>query len=172
MFPESLPGFNLRGKSQTSSTVGGAFSVLILMLTLMYGTNKMIQLLSRKNPTISTFTEPNALDSSEVLDLYESNIHFAFGVQKFSDETFADDARYVKSVVRLYGKKDGVAYDRMLDFHVCTEEEYAQFAPPDAGSESLMKMFRTDPKNSLYCIDREKEKDNLKIWGQNKDANY
>lgn len=43
----------------------------------------------------------------------------AFGVEGFLDGETKDSPDYVKYLVRLTGKKDGVTYEHILDYHIC-----------------------------------------------------
>ena len=51
----------------------------------------------------------------------------AFSVSGFLDEEIKDDPRYVKYLVRLYGKKEGVKYEQILGYHKCLSEELDSF---------------------------------------------
>ena len=51
-----------------------------------------------------------------------------------------DDPRFVKSLVRLRQQEDGVgSYQRLLDYHECTEDEYNEFYPVAKSSQTLLK---------------------------------
>ena len=65
-----------------------------------------------------------------MINFKEKGIRLAFGIEGFLDKELKDDPRYVKNLVRFWGKKDGVEYEKLLPFHKCTEEDFEQFAPP------------------------------------------
>ena len=54
-FGESLPSFNIKGNKQVNTRVGGVASLLIISLVLAFGALKFEQLLSHKNPNLSSY---------------------------------------------------------------------------------------------------------------------
>ena len=52
-FGSKLPPFNLKGKTKVHTRLGGIVSLLIMSVTLMYGSIKFMHLLSRHNPNMS-----------------------------------------------------------------------------------------------------------------------
>ena len=40
-----------------------------------------------------------------------------------------DSEEYVKWIFRVYGYKDNVAYERLIPYHRCTDEDYEEFYP-------------------------------------------
>ena len=38
-----------------------------------------------------------------------------------------DDPKYVKYLVRIFGKKEGKEYETFIPFQKCTEEDWAEF---------------------------------------------
>ena len=46
-----------------------------------------------------------------------------------SPKKLKDDPRYVKWMFRLYGKRNGEGFQRMIPHHKCTDEDYDQFFP-------------------------------------------
>ena len=104
-------------------------TLVVFLLTLAYATLKMIDLVTRNGPNIvvnetSAFFEPETL-----VNVNEINFRFAFSLENFLDNKRRDDPRFVKWFVRLYGKKDSEWYERVLPFHRCTEQDYAEFNP-------------------------------------------
>ena len=79
---------------------------------------------------MSTYTEQNFFDSSNVLNLKDSDIRFAFGIEGFLDKKLKNDPRYVKTLFRLWGKRGGEPYEKIMPYHKCTAEDFDQFAPP------------------------------------------
>ena len=64
------------------------------------------------------------------LNLNERNYKLAFTVESFHfPEQQKSDPRYVKYLVRLYERRDGIAKQRVLPYHKCTDEEYNEFYP-------------------------------------------
>ena len=80
----------MRGRTGFSTYAGALLSFAILFVMLIYGTIKLIQLNGKLNPNVSTYTEQNFFDSSNVLNLKESGIRFAFGIEGFLDKELKD----------------------------------------------------------------------------------
>jgi len=61
----------MRGRTTVASWPGGIISFAIFFVILLYGTIKLIHLLSRYNPNLSAYTELNVYDSEEVINFQE-----------------------------------------------------------------------------------------------------
>ena len=87
-----------------------------------------------------------------------------------------DSDEFVKYLVRMFGIKDGVEYEKILPFHKCTETDWAQFAPPQKGSRDGWETIKDDPKRGMYCLDWKEEPVNgingLSVFGNEKNGNY
>ena len=108
VFKMKVPGFNVRGKTQISSLMGSILSIVLLLLLLFYGANKFTHLMERRNPTITSYTEREAVTKFDVTNLRDAGIRFAFGIEGFLDKELKDDPAYVKWIVRQMGRLDGV----------------------------------------------------------------
>lgn len=53
IFGEPLPSFNIKGKQQIQTRIGGVCTVLILATTLLFSVVKFIHLWTRNNPNLS-----------------------------------------------------------------------------------------------------------------------
>ena len=74
------------------------------------------------------------------MNLGERNFRMAFAVEPYYAPYFLlNDPSYVKWLFHLWGKKDGVAYEKILPHHICTEEDYADFFPISSKDAILMK---------------------------------
>ena len=69
VFKLQVPGFNVRGKTHISSPVGSVLSIVLLLLILFYGANKFTHLMERRNPTITSYTEREAVTKFDVTNL-------------------------------------------------------------------------------------------------------
>ena len=47
------------------------------------------------------------------------------------------DPRYVKTLARIWSKTDGVQNQKILDYHVCTSEDWKEFYPVAEKSKQL-----------------------------------
>ena len=148
-------------------------TLIIGILMLFYTSIKFVHLMSRHNPSISSHKQLFYYDSSEVVNLKESGVRMAFSVEGFLDGEIKDDPRYVKYLVRLWGKKDGVKYERILDYHKCTPGELDLFGEPSRESIAPLQTFKFSEKRHLYCLDWENlDEDEVGVWGVTNDENY
>ena len=85
-------------------------SLIAMIIWLAYAALKFEQMMSKHNPFISLMTEENIFDYTTRIDLNEINFRMAFSIEGYLDSEVKDDPRYVKYIVRVYGKKDGVDY--------------------------------------------------------------
>ena len=67
-------------------------------------------------------------------------------------------------MVRIWGKKDGIPYNRHLTPHICTDEDYAEFYPIEDASAGMLSEIRRDPKRGFYCLDWD-ESDPFEAYG-------
>ena len=127
LFKLELPNYNLRGRQAVSSVAGGIVTVAIFTLMMLYANIKFFHFLTRYNPNISSHLQTNYFSSEDRIDLKENNLRFAFIVEGYQDEKVKDDPAYVKYLVRMFGKRDGVRYEKLLDYHKCSKEELDNF---------------------------------------------
>ena len=108
---------------------GGIVTSIIVIIMLTYGTIKMIQLFSHHNPNVTEHIEKTVFDSSERLDLNEIAFQLAFSVVGYHSRELKNDPRYVKYLVRIFGRKDGKEYEKIIPYHLCEEKDWARFPP-------------------------------------------
>ena len=164
-FPKKLPGFNLDGREKVSSVFGGILTIAMLIVMLLYAGIKLIMLVNRENPTVSTFKEEFVLSSEDKLNLKNANMRFAWTWEGYSDKKLRNDPRYVKQMVRLSGRSNGKLIETMLDYHLCTWEDFETFDPPTLDAERVLNKIMDDPERGLYCFDWDKLGETLEIWG-------
>lgn len=141
-FSKPIPTFNMRGKKKIPSLAGGFLSISVVMVVLLYATVKLSHLLTRHNPQITQYLDVGALDSSYKFNFRDKGIRFAFGVEGSIDKKLKDDPRYVKIITRLYGRKDGKFYEKLIPVHYCTKEELDEFATPTADSQGRIDNYK------------------------------
>ena len=56
----AAPRFNVQGKENVNTCVGGVLSFMLLTITILFGTVKLDELLEKRNPTISSLKEYGA----------------------------------------------------------------------------------------------------------------
>ena len=156
----------MRGREAVPTICGAIVTFTIIIITILYATIKFVQLMSRANPLVSSFLKESVFDSNHQINFRDSNIRFAFGVEGFLDKELKEDPRYVKGFARIAGKKDGKNYERMIPYQKCSEEDFAEFAPPAPEAEGLLEIYKSGSnQRALYCLDWEKYAEELEIWG-------
>ena len=138
LFRQDVPSFNIRGRTTVASWPGAIISLFIFYLLMLYGAHKLKHLISRYNPNVSSYIVPNFFDSTDMMNLKENGIRFAFGVEGFIDKQIKNDPRYVKILTRIWGKKDGSSFEKILPHHKCTAEDFIEFAPPQPQAIGLI----------------------------------
>lgn len=55
---------------------------------------------------------------------------FAFTVESYKKPYVQkNDPTYIKYVTRVYGKRNGKYFQKIIPYHKCTAEDYAEFSP-------------------------------------------
>ena len=169
IFGQDLPGFNLKGTSTVHTMTGGLFTFIVVIISLVYGTIKLLQLVDKHNPNVSEVSELDFYNFEEVLSLKEINFKIAFSVEGYLEREVKDDPRYVKYLVRTFGKKDGKEFEQILPYHKCTEEDWDTFQPPDKGSFDSIVEIRRNPKRGMFCLDKDVD---IRIYGNERNENF
>ena len=102
----------------------------MLITMVLYAGIKLDALINRQNPNVSTFTEELVLTSDDHANLKGSGLRFAWTIEGYGDKELKNDPRYVKPLMRMAGRKEGKIMETILDWHMCTEEDFEDFAPP------------------------------------------
>lgn len=106
-----------------------------------------------------------------MINLNEIDFRVAFTVEGYHSRDMKNDHRYVKYLVRIFGRHKGQEYERILQYHKCTDEDWVNFAPPSKTSADSWKEINSSPKRGFMCIDFE-EGENLKIYGNERNDEY
>ena len=133
-----MPGFNMRGRTLVYTLSGGILSFMVALVILSYGAIKLVQLLQRENPNVSEVLSLNVFDNTEVVSLTDIGFKIAFSIEGYLDQQMKDDPRYIKYLVRSYGKRDSVPFEKIHSIHKCTDADYAEFPPPQTNSVDLL----------------------------------
>ena len=73
-----------------------------------------------------------------MVNFEDYDLHFAFNVEGYLDNQVKDDPTFIKYLVRLYGKKDGVTYEKILNYHKCSADELRAFKEPTKDTYDLL----------------------------------
>ena len=71
----------------------------------------------------------------------------------YAPRELKNNPEYIKWMIRVYGIKDGVPYNRHITPHPCTDEDYNAFYPVEAASAGYLAELRSDPKRGFMCLD-------------------
>lgn len=148
-------------------------TLVIFTLMCFYASIKFVHLSTHHNPDVSAHSNTFFYDSSDKIDLYDFDTRVAFGVEGFLDGETKDDPAYVKYISRLWGKRDGVGYEKFIDHHVCSLDELALFENPSSESAAALDNFRKGKNRRLFCLDHDNlNNGELSLWGVTNDDNY
>ena len=100
MFGQLMPTFNIRGKSKKQTPAGACCSILILMLTFVFGLLKLEHMLKRKNSAITTLTE--GIDDKDSYSLSQDEFMLAVMVEKTLGGEIPYDARYTRWIAERW----------------------------------------------------------------------
>ena len=145
-------------------------TVIIFSIMLTYSTIKFVQLTEKHNPNISQFMEKFHHDYNTQMDLNEINFRLAFSVEGYHTRKIKDDERYVKYLVRIYGKKNGREYDYLINYHKCKVEDWNKFPPTAKSQSEVVNRIKEDGERGMYCLDY--ESDDLVIYGDETNSNF
>ena len=84
-----------------------------------------------------------------------------------------DDPRYIKFVFVAWGNRNGESFWEPLSAHKCTDDDWADFPPPNKAAADSFESIKTNPDRGMYCIDRLMSPDgNLKLFGNENNDDY
>ena len=130
IFGRPLPTFNLNSDTEVNTVTGGLVTFAIIIMVLCYGSLKFYHLISKHNANVTSVLETDVFDFNEITNLSEAGFRLAFSVRGFNSLELKDDPRYVKYLVRMYGKKEGRFFERIIPYHKCEESDWDKFPPP------------------------------------------
>ena len=92
-----------------------------------YALDKFISLIEKDNPQIQEVEIPDYYSLNYKKDLTKLGSKIAFTLEDYFTDEAKLDPRYIKTIVRQSGKKNGQSYERFLDYHKCTEADLSKF---------------------------------------------
>ena len=167
MFQEPIPGFNIAGKTGVSTLLGSLCSLALIIIMTLYGLVKIDTLVNKLNPALTRIEEEHEKDENTLVNLRDdANMPFAFSVMDTKSKTTRLDPRYVKIITRVVHKSfNGTDTEHVVDHHPCTDDDWAQFAPPDEEAEDLLRKIKENSKNTFLCLDWKRDGNELNIGG-------
>ena len=169
MFGLPVQSFNHKGKDKVASGLGTIMSVLILIIALVYAISKAHHIQAVNGQTVSSFEDENEYQSLDhQLNLNEKNFRVAFSYKQIKPLTLQslDDPRYIRRFIRTWSWNGDTQTmkEKMVPFHDCTDEDYAQFYPIREQDKDIMENYRKDPNKGFICIDWD-DSDPLQLYG-------
>ena len=95
-------------------------------------------------------------------NLNKEGYRIAFNFENRNGKTL-NDPRYLKWLVRMRQRKQGgESYQKIFDFHECTNDEMQDFYPVSKNSKELLDLINESDERSFYCLDWT---DELEVYG-------
>ena len=129
MFARPMPGFNLKGVKSVNSLLGTICTLMIFFCLSIYAAAKFVQLRTYHNPNISTHNEVHFYKPDDPINLNKVNFRFAVSFEDYYEQQTRYDERFVRYIIRLVYNEDSVEKERLLNSHLCTDEDYNEFYP-------------------------------------------
>lgn len=119
-------------------------TILLSCLFLLFSAIKFEHLWNRFNPQISSYLLE--VEDDVTINLNDRDFRLAFSIEDYVwPHRLKDDPAYTKWFARIWGKKEGVPYEKQLDLHLCTDVDYSEFYPIRDASAALYDAIRADP---------------------------
>ena len=141
-FGTPIPSFNLNGKSNINTALGGCLSLSILYITFQYSMIKLLHLFKRHNPLINTYEESNAL-AGEYFYPSDEGFVIAVGLEEYTTKEPKNDPRYVKWIANYIVYEDSkISEFRTVAMNVCSDEDYEKFTATEVRSDQKVSKLR------------------------------
>mmetsp|Transcript_15874 Transcript_15874/g.19999 ORF Transcript_15874/g.19999 Transcript_15874/m.19999 type:complete len:157 (-) Transcript_15874:1317-1787(-) len=124
-----------------------------MYISFLFGCAKLLDLYTRKNPTINTYPRKEAFSNDERFNSKDEDFMMAFALEDFFTSESLSDPRYVKWFAHYSIIVGGEWRSRELPIYPCKEEDYEKFYPIDERSASRLSRFKSEPDQQLQCID-------------------
>ena len=129
MFRQPLPSFNLKGNENVNTVLGALGTLMFGLIIMLYASVKFWHVATVKGATITVYDEPYKTNEKTIINLNDFNFRVAFGFYGYYDRELKIDPNYVRWIFRLSGKRQNKYVERILPYHICTAEDYAEFYP-------------------------------------------
>ena len=116
MFSAEIPRFTLEGRQSVSTVCGGLLSFCILYVTFLFSITKLKQLLERRNPTVNTYTDSDALTSDDRFDVGAEDFMIAVALEGFYSG-LKTDPRYIRWMAEIHTAQDDQYYKKLIPLH-------------------------------------------------------
>lgn len=80
LFGWPLPSFNMGGRREARTHAGGFISLIIFFFTLIYGLDKIGDLILRQNPQVTQYVEEEAYSIDDSFNMKDKSFMMAFSL--------------------------------------------------------------------------------------------
>ena len=80
LFGWPLPSFNMGGRREARTHAGGFISLIIFFFTLIYGLDKIGDLILRQNPQVTQYVEEEAYSIDDRFNMKDKSFMMAFSL--------------------------------------------------------------------------------------------
>ena len=116
-------------------------------------------------------TNANFYDSSFKFNLKENDFKIAVGVYDYSSREPKLNPDYVRWQPFLVEDIGGSDIYKPLKFHICTDEDFAEFFP--VAERSAKRVQELKDSKALICLDDEElQEDKIEVYGEDEHSHY
>ena len=113
---------------------GGLLSFFVFYVTFLFSITKLKQLVERRNPTVNTYVDSDALTEDDRFDVGAEGFMIAVALEGFYSG-IKSDSKYIRWMAEIHTAQDDQYYKKLLPLHECTERDYQKFHLPDSRSK-------------------------------------
>ena len=127
-----MPNFNIGGETSINTVPGGFLTIMVLGMTLCYGTVKFIDLYERSDPNIRLNTVPDSYGIDDTLTFAEDlDFRVAVGAKLPGEQTLIKyDPQIIRWIALVTSKdENGEITKTYFPLHDCSEEDFVDFNP-------------------------------------------
>ena len=121
LFGKDVPAFNINGDPKFKSVLGGGLTFILFCIIFFFSVNTFQQMIDRQYPSIQYSEIQQHFNGTHKLSLNEANYRIAFTFEGELDKKIKNDEKFVKILVRVNRKTDGVISETVVNYHKCTE---------------------------------------------------
>ena len=109
---------------------GALSSLVMIFLTILFGSLKLQHLINKKSPSITTNQQP--LEAGVTYKIDQDEFMMAFTAENYDTGAPITDPRYVKWVTAYWERIDGDwEITRWYPMHKCTDADFSRFKKPE-----------------------------------------
>ena len=83
MFGSALPTFNLKGKTEIRTACGGTVSLMIIYITFLFASLKLVHLVTKHGPLVNSFEIADAYGFEDIFSSADENFMLAVSLEDY-----------------------------------------------------------------------------------------